>query len=47
MASVEIRWPSGVTQKLSDMPADQKMDVTEPADKAGSDNKQPQPSVKR
>jgi enediyne biosynthesis protein E4 len=46
-ASVEIHWPSGVIQQLSDLRADQRMDVTEPAGKAASDNKQPHPSVKR
>lgn len=46
-ASVEIHWPSGVTQQLSDLHADQRMDVVEPAGKAALDNKQPHPSVKR
>jgi hypothetical protein len=49
MASVEIHWPSGAMQKLSDLHADQKMDVTEPAGKAAFDDKPPAslPSVKR
>jgi hypothetical protein len=41
-ASVEIHWPSGITQQLPDLHADQRMDVTEPAGKAAS-----HPSVKR
>jgi hypothetical protein len=46
-ASVEIHWPSGVMQQLSDLHVDQRMDVVEPAGKAALDNKQPHPSVKR
>ncbi|HEY1580683.1 MAG TPA: CRTAC1 family protein [Terracidiphilus sp.] len=46
MVSVEILWPSGVTQQLSDLHADQRVDVTEPAGKAALD-KSPGPSVKR
>jgi hypothetical protein len=32
-ASVEIHWPSGVTQYLGDLRADQRVDITEPAGK--------------
>ena len=28
--AVEIRWPSGIVQTLSDVPADQMLTVTEP-----------------
>ena len=30
-ADIEIRWPSGVRQKLRNIPADQYLNVTEPA----------------
>jgi hypothetical protein len=29
-ASVEIRWPSGLTQLLGDVAADQRLNVSEP-----------------
>ena len=32
-ASIEIRWPSGVVQKLGEVAADQRLEVEEPPGK--------------
>jgi hypothetical protein len=48
-ASVEIHWPSGVTQQLSDLRVNQRVDVAEPGGKAALESKPhvSPPSVKR